>query len=238
MGEPFDHAEVAAAINAATDRLLATARSMSDDDVGAPSLLPGWSRGHVLAHLARNADALANLLVGATQGEMRSAYPSREARDADIQAGSRRPIKEQVVDLEASHRRFADAVRGVPATRWDFVHAAGLGGNPLPTAAVLEARLREVAIHHVDLDAGYATADWPPDFALRILRSALPRFDGRDFRCTLRPSDNDAVLAVNGGSDVEVGGPTHALAGWLLGRAGGASLAVSGGPLPAPPPWA
>jgi maleylpyruvate isomerase len=237
MGDPFDPTDAATAINDATDRLLASARSMSDDDVGAPSLLPGWSRGHVLAHLARNADALANLLVGAAVGEMRSAYPSREARNADIEAGSRRPIKEQLVDLEASHRRFADAVAAVPPSRWDFVHAAALGGNPLPTKAVLEARLREVAIHHIDLDAGYGTADWPPDFALRILTSALPRFDGRDFRCTLRPSDNDTVLPVNGGSGVGVSGPTHALAGWLLGRAGGASLAVSGGQLPTPPPW-
>ena len=238
MSEPFEPTKAAAAIDEATDLLLATARSMSDADVPAPSLLPGWSRGHVLAHLARNADALANLLAGAAEGVGRSAYRSRESRNADIEAGSRRPVREQLADVEESHRRFADAAARVPSSRWAFVHPEGLGGKPMATTAVLDARLREVAIHHIDLDAGYTTANWPADFALHLLRLSLPRFDGRNFRCTLRPTDSDTVLPVDGGSDVEVSGPTHALAGWVLGRDGGTGLTATGGQLPTPPPWA
>lgn len=238
MSEPFEPTKASAAIDEATDRLLTTARSMSDADVPAPSLLPTWTRGHVLAHLARNADALANLLIGAAEGVGRSAYPSREARNADIEADAGRPLKEHLADLAESHRRFADAAARVPSHGWAFVHPAGLGGNPMQTAAVLDARLREVAIHHIDLDAGYTTAQWQADFALHLLRLSLPRFDGRNFRCTLRATDVDAVLPVDGGSDVEVSGPAHALAGWVLGRDGGAGLTVTGGPLPTPPPWA
>ena len=47
---------------AATTRLLATATAISDTQAREPSLLPGWSRGHVLTHIARNADGLGNLL--------------------------------------------------------------------------------------------------------------------------------------------------------------------------------
>ena len=238
MSESFDSTKASAAIDDATDRLLATVRTMSDADVTAPSLLPGWTRGHVLAHLARNGDALANLLTGAAEGVGRSAYPSREARNTDIEAGCRRPLKAQLADIEESHRRFAEAAARVPSSRWAFVHPAGLGGNPIRTAAVLDARLREVAIHHVDLDAGYTTAHWPADFALHLLRLSLPRFDGSDFRCTLRPTDADAILPVDGGSNVEVSGPAHALAGWVLGRDSGAGLTATGGQLPTPPPWA
>jgi len=32
---------------------------LSDDDTRAPSELPGWSRGHTLSHIARNADRIA-----------------------------------------------------------------------------------------------------------------------------------------------------------------------------------
>ncbi len=71
-------------IDDATQRLLSTARLITDSDLRQPSLLPGWTRGHVLAHVARNADAMRNLQVGARSGEDRQAYPSAQAREADI----------------------------------------------------------------------------------------------------------------------------------------------------------
>ena len=41
---------------------------MGDDAFAAPSALPGWSRAHVLTHVARNADAMINLLTWARTG--------------------------------------------------------------------------------------------------------------------------------------------------------------------------
>nr|WP_254126579.1 maleylpyruvate isomerase N-terminal domain-containing protein [Amycolatopsis sp. CA-230715] len=40
----------------AAERLPRSVRRLGDADVRAPSALPGWSRAHVLAHLARHAD--------------------------------------------------------------------------------------------------------------------------------------------------------------------------------------
>src|SRR6266542_4916491 len=89
-------------IDDATQRLLGTARVIADPDLRQPSLLPGWTRAHVLAHLARGADAMRALLIGARSGQDRPAYASAQAREADIEAGARMQAKELVADLAAS----------------------------------------------------------------------------------------------------------------------------------------
>jgi maleylpyruvate isomerase len=238
MSQHFDPSTASAEINAATERLLLTVHTMADADVAGRSLLPGWSRGHVLTHLARNADGLINLLAGAAEGVERKAYASQEARTADIEAGSGRALKERSADIEGAHTRFLAAVAAVPPAQWEFVLHWGSAGETRPASAVLDARLREVAIHHLDLDFGYTAAEWSPEFALRILRSALPAFEVRGLSpCTLLPTDVDARIDASGGSDLHITGPAHALATWLLGRDAGSSLATSGGELPTPPAW-
>ena len=72
-------------LDTATQRLIDEARMMASSDLRAPSLLPGWSRAHVLSHLARGADAMRNLLTGARAGQDRPAYASPQARNADIE---------------------------------------------------------------------------------------------------------------------------------------------------------
>ena len=75
-----------------TDRLLATADGLTDDEAAAPSRLPGWSRGHVLTHLARNADGFLNLLAWAASGDETPMYPSEEARDRGVEEGAGGPL--------------------------------------------------------------------------------------------------------------------------------------------------
>ena len=80
-----------------------------------------------------------------------------------------------------------------------------MSGDPRPASKILDARLREVAIHHLDLDAGYSASDWPVDFALRILLSVLPAFESRGIEAvTLLPTDIDSRISVNGGSAIKV----------------------------------
>ncbi len=88
-------------LETSADNLAKTIADLDDAAVAAPSALPGWTRGHVLTHVARNADALVNLLTWARTGVETPAYPSREARDAGIEAGAGRPLREQVEDLRA-----------------------------------------------------------------------------------------------------------------------------------------
>src|ERR671910_2993240 len=61
-----------------------TVDTLSADDLGAPSLLPGWSRAHVVAHLALNGYALAAVVDGVARGETVAMYESDAQRDAEI----------------------------------------------------------------------------------------------------------------------------------------------------------
>src|SRR5271170_8212974 len=89
-------------IDLATQRLIDTARVITEPDLRAPSLLPGWTRAHVLAHLARGADAMRNLLIGVRSGQDRPAYASAEAREADIQKTAAARPEELMTDLADS----------------------------------------------------------------------------------------------------------------------------------------
>src|SRR5690242_9950981 len=86
-------------IDQATQRLLDTARTITDPDLRVPSMLAGWTRGHVLAHLARNADGMRNVLVGVRTGQDRLAYASAEAREAGIEQYADRRATEHAADL-------------------------------------------------------------------------------------------------------------------------------------------
>src|SRR5450432_134893 len=105
-------------IDAATQRLLGTARVIADPDLRAPSLLPGWTRAHVLAHLARTADAMRNLLIGARTGQDRHAYVSAEAREADIEPGAKMNAKDLAADLADSAMALRTVARQLPDDAW------------------------------------------------------------------------------------------------------------------------
>ena len=50
------------------------AATLTDPDIKAPSELPGWSRGHVLAHIAGISNAMARQLEYAARGESVDLY--------------------------------------------------------------------------------------------------------------------------------------------------------------------
>jgi maleylpyruvate isomerase len=161
---PPELTELCKQIDDATQRLLATVDTFGDTDIQQPSLLPGWSRGHVLTHLARGAEALSNLLTEARTGVPTPAYASREARDAAIEAGARRGAKELRADVTSGAATFGEAVSAMPDHAWQVtVHVLGYASFPAPQ--ILTRRLVELELHHTDLGAGYTPADWPPSFS-------------------------------------------------------------------------
>jgi len=151
-------------IDQATQRLIDTARIITEPDLRAPSLLPGWTRAHVLAHLARGADAMRNLLVAVRSGQERPAYVSAEARQADIERGAGMRADELMADLADSAMALRTVARQLPDEAWQ-VQVLPLDSAPFPAAWLLTSRLAEVELHHCDLGTGYGPADWPAAFA-------------------------------------------------------------------------
>ena len=151
-------------IDHATQRLLGAARVIAEPDLRAPSLLPGWTRAHVIAHLANGADAMRNLLIGARSGEQRPAYPSREAREAGIEEGARLRAKDLMASLADSAMALRAIARQLPGEAWQFPVQI-LDSAAFPAAGLLTRRLVEVELHHCDLAVGYGPGDWPAAFA-------------------------------------------------------------------------
>ncbi|MBB2941520.1 maleylpyruvate isomerase [Actinoplanes lutulentus] len=220
-------------VEESTDALLRDAESWDDGVLAEPSGLPGWSVGHVLTHLARNADALTNLLVAARTGAEAQLYASRAARDEAIESGSGRPLAEQLDDLRAAHDRFADAAASMPASAW-FTHLPAIGQS---AAGVPWGRLREIEVHRVDLARDYTAQEWTDAFALRLLREFVAQPPADAPAMVLRPLGLEHPLTI-GDSGPVIGGPTKSLAGWLIGRADGTDLTVApDGELPKPARW-
>jgi maleylpyruvate isomerase len=220
-------------VDRATARLLETAEGL-DPDPAAPSLLPGWTRGHLLTHVARNADGLRNLITWARTRVVTPQYPSREHRAADIEAGSARPWQVLLADVRASSARFAEAAGELPADAW--LTDLDLPGGQHPAAVVPWRRLREVEVHHVDLAGAYTPKDWPESFAHRVLHEVAGGLAGVSL--TLHPHELGHLVPVGDGGPPEVRGPAYALAAWLAGRSAGTDLTVEpAGTLPAIPEW-
>ncbi|MFE7429035.1 MULTISPECIES: maleylpyruvate isomerase family mycothiol-dependent enzyme [unclassified Streptomyces] len=227
----IDHAHDLRAVREATDRLLSATGKLDDAALAEPSRLPGWSRGHVVAHLSRNADALVNVLQG------RPMYADSETRDRDIERGAPRPRAEQLTDLADSAARFADAA----SPPGDWSRTVTLRNGVTDSASRIPFRRRvEVELHHVDLDVGYELEDLPDEFVAREIDFLAERFAGHsDVVATRITADDGRAWSTGGGAEgahVVVRGTAPELLGWLCGRRDGSALAVDGGPLPALPP--
>lgn len=139
---------------AAHQRLLSSLNGLTDNECREPSLLPDWSRGHVLTHLARNADSHVQLLLCAERGEIGAQYPSVAKRNQDIEDGAGRNAIELVADLRKSIYALEATWAGTTATAWDG-QGRDLRGNLIEMSSLVFLRWREVEIHHADLGLGF-----------------------------------------------------------------------------------
>ncbi|MER6996455.1 maleylpyruvate isomerase family mycothiol-dependent enzyme [Streptomyces sp. NPDC000410] len=222
-----------ASVREATDRLIAAAAGLDNAAALEPSRLPDWSRGHILAHVALNADALANVLQG------RPMYVSGEARDADIERDAPRPLAAHLDEARASAARFqAAAAEGGEDADWSRVVELRNGVKDA-AARVPFRRLIEVELHHVDLGIGYELEDLPEEFTQREIAFLTERFTGNAALPPITVADTAGHTWSTGGEEgtpVTVSGAAPDLVGWLAGRRDGSALDVRGGSLPVLPP--
>jgi maleylpyruvate isomerase len=209
---------------------------MECDDLRGPSRLPGWTRGHVVTHVARNAEALSRLLTWARTGVETPMYPSAQARDADIEAGAARPQTEQLDDLRRTGATFTATAQELSKDQW----AATVGTRHGPVRAwwVPWARVRELWLHLVDLGAGVEIDAIPTEIATTLVRDLADWMHTRvPGRIELHSPESEPVFFGPPSSrPVVVSGSVQQLAGWLTGRGTGAQLDAPAG-LPSLPPW-
>lgn len=184
--------------------------ALSDTQLHEPSHLPGWTRGHLVAHLCRNAGGVFRVAHSVNTDEPDEMYPGgMEARASMIEEGASRPISLAAADFRWSGRRVISELRAVPAdrenkeTRWQTL---------LPVALAPGLRLVEIEVHWVDLDVGHTPAHWPTEMVAPLLAMELAALPGRA----------PGVSAPNL--------PDHELLAWLLGRSTLPDL-------PELPPW-
>lgn len=186
-------------------RLLADVESLSDDDVGRPSLLPGWTVGNVLNHLRRNAEGFTVMARAAATGGIGDQYPSAEERAAGIERGADAPADELVGHLEQAIRALVDAWSALTPERWATGRGRTLAGE-IDLRELPWRRWREVEVHHADLGLGSTWDDWPDDYVRRELPDLIAIWRSRrPMGLTDLPP---AVLALS---------PQRRLA-WLFGR--------------------
>lgn len=215
------------------ERLFATALGrLTDEEFDRPSLLPGWDRRHVVAHVARNADAMRNLLTWARTGVETPMYPSAEARDAGIAETAALEPPRLRAELVAATARVADAVRGLPHEAW-AARVRTMQGREVPASRVPWMRCIEVVVHAVDLDAGVGFADVAEEVQAGICEEVLGAW-------ARRGETPDVVVFAGdqewGSGAVAVSGTLPAVTGWLTGRSRGEEL-MADGDLPPLPRW-
>jgi maleylpyruvate isomerase len=218
----------------ASRRLVRTVDGMAEAAYAEPSLLPDWTRAHVVAHLALNAEGLAGALRGLTEGRSVPMYASQEARDADIaELGGASPetIRGR---LMGGVTDFVDAVAAVPEEAWGVEIDRTPGRRAFKAGAAIGMRHREVEIHHADLGLGYTHRDWPPAFAVRLIEAMTKHDDGGPM--VLHAVDVDRTWRVGDGGPT-VSGTASDLGWWLTGRGEGDGLTSDDGALPRIEAW-
>jgi maleylpyruvate isomerase len=213
---------------------------LDDEAVRAPSNLPGWSRGHVLAHLHGVGSAFARQAEHAARGERVVVYDGGQAgRDAAIESGAKRSAAEHADALESLAGRLARAWPEPASRVWD----APVTYRDGPLSGVALAWWREARIHVVDLAVGVGPDSWVLRLCEHLWEFLEPRLaaagpvelvaDDAGLRRTVSPGAVEDRVTVTGS--------LRDLTAWLAGREPGtAPVAARGGstvPLPELGPW-
>lgn len=214
------------------------------DEAGftAPSGLPGWSRKHLVAHLAANAEAIGNLVHWAATGVRTPMYSSAEQRNADIEAGSRRAGADLAEWFERSATALESAMDDLADAPWQ-AEVVTAQGRTVPASETPWMRAREVMVHAVDLGTGLGFADLPADFLAALCddivgkRAAAAGSPAAGPALVAEASDTGDRWDVPGtGEPVAVVGSLAGVASYLAGR-GAAGVAADPGPVPELPAW-
>lgn len=217
---------------------------LRDVDFDAPSLLPGWSRRHIVAHVGYNARANARLVEWAATGIETPMYDSPSQRQDEIEFGATLPV-EALRNLSAHAAVHLNVEwRDLPEARWAFPIVTAQG-RTAPVRETVWMRTREVWLHAVDLDNGGSVSDFPVELVDRLLEDLIAvwrrkRAATKAPNVILEPTDRDVVLAVDddpAAESIVARGTAVDLVAWGTGRSRRGVTTPDGRSAPPAPTW-
>lgn len=215
-----------------TDMLMATVESLSADEMTVPSLCEGWTRAHVIAHLASNGRALVKLINWALTGEEQQLYASKEARAQDISDLANLPREELLGRLRESAQYFAEQAQRLGGEL--SVEEVHLHGKQIPATSIVALRIAEVVVHHHDLDTAWTIEEADPDSVLNAIEAAVRTMRAKGAPgMTLVTEERDEWVIGDGA--LRVSSDREGLLEWLA--RGAAENVEADGPLPNLPSW-
>ncbi|TDL33426.1 maleylpyruvate isomerase family mycothiol-dependent enzyme [Arthrobacter nitrophenolicus] len=215
---------------------------LTDADLDGASLLPGWTRRHIVAHVGYNARAIARLIEWAATGVETPMYSSPEARNHEIEFGATlSPIAlRHLFDHSAVHLNVE--WRDLSGDAWhNKVKTAQ--GRIVPAEETVWMRTREVWMHSVDLDNGASFSDIPVPVLERLVKDITGTWHARGTDTGLQVKVDGTGLAFGdaGATDpTVVTGPLPAVVEWAAGRGKAGVTATGPGAAegaPAAPKW-
>ena len=212
---------------------------VTDGELREPSLVPGWTRAELVAHVGYNARALTRLLEWASTGVETPMYLTDRQRNGEILLGGTLPARALRNLFAHSEVHLNVEWRDLPDACWD-AEVRTAQGRTVPARETAWMRTREVWVHAVDLGNGGSFLDFPPELVERIIRDVLGAWERRGEDVGLRLEFAGGAPAIETGSSdapvPTVSGTPADIARWLTGR-GARRLACDSGELPVIPRW-
>ena len=199
--------------------LLERLGNLTDDMVARPSLLPEWTVGHVLAHIAHQGDSISRLFRAAELGEMVDQYEGGfAARVAAIERDASLSADEHVTGV----RRSIYALEGAIASAREgwYGSARMVSGIEVPVTDLPLRRWREVEVHMGDLGLAELQCVGPDSWSLDYVRHDLSVM-------TMQWKSRGSMGLTDLPSQIRTQSPAVRL-GWLMGRATIDGLAPAG----------
>jgi len=151
---------------------------LSDAELDGASLLPGWTRRHIAAHIGYNARAIARLVEWAATGVETPMYASTTIRNHEIDLGATlSPVAlRNLFDHSAVH--LSVEWRDLENSAWSH-EVRTAQGRVVPVSETAWMRSREVWVHAVDLDNGATFDQIPANVLERLLKDITTAWSNR-----------------------------------------------------------
>jgi len=211
---------------------------LTDDDVRAHTELPGWTRGHLLAHIAHVSNAVARQVEYARRGELIEFYDGGQGgRTQAIEMAAGHSAEEHRAAIAAAFTRALSALGSLTPEQWQLPISYRDG-------VVMDGALaywRELVIHLADLQVGRGPETWSKEFCLYLIDFLAVRVPA-GIRLKLLPLAMAPMTVGDGENAVSVSGMLTDIAAWLAGRTPTmgslrAEAAADSVPLPTLLPW-